>query len=180
MPPPTAMTGSRMMSKRLRAAILELRPSRSRPDRGIATIRSENAQPRWRSGSGLHQARCSSLKSLHQLGSCAFTLGESSFQASTPPSSSSLQVHGRPCEPRVALVKKLAQQRKRPAARSNSSRTIGSAAASPGRASRYRWMMTVVGASSMAKGTRRTRRLRPFYRFCCPPAPPSKSAGRES
>src|SRR5262245_3340399 len=41
-------------------------------------------------------------------------------------------------------------------------------------------MMTVVcGASSMEGGTRRRRRLRPFYRFCCPPAPPSKGEGDE-
>ena len=44
-----------------------------------------------------------------------------------------------------------------PVARSNCSRTIGLAVPSPARAFRYRWRMKVVGASSMANGTRRTK-----------------------
>src|SRR5262245_46792575 len=41
-------------------------------------------------------------------------------------------------------------------------------------------MMTVVGGASSMEGARRTRRLRPFYGFCCPPAPPSKSGRRDA
>jgi hypothetical protein len=92
-----------------------------------------------------------------------------------------LQVHGRPRQPRVALVQERGAHQAQAAGRlfqQLSNDRLG------GRVPGQRVQVTLDNAGSQflvyGQDTRRTRQLRPIYQFCCPPAPPRFSAGREA